>query len=367
MSHNCSAADVVGRPVGDLDTPALVLDREATRRNLERMACFFADRPAILRPHFKNHKCTRLAQWQLDTGSAVGITCAKLSEAEILAANGFEDLLIANQVVGKYKLLRLARLAGQTKLTVAADDPGQIAELSRVMVEADALLGVLVEIDIGMGRCGVPSGEQAIRLAHRIAGSPGLRFAGIQAYEGHVVYEINREARADLVRKALALAHDSREQIERSGLKVPVISGGSSSTYDISGAVDGFDEIQAGTYATMDWRYHQLVPEFEIALSVLARVISRRADHIVVDAGVKSAGGEFGSPRVEDHPEAEVPFFLAEEHLVIRNAPSLDVGDTVRLIPSHACTTCNLHREMHLVSSGEVVDVWPIEASGRSQ
>ena len=137
------------------------------------------------------------------------------------------------------------------------------------------------------------------------------------------------------------------------------ISGGSTSTYDSTGVLDG-----VGTYATMDWRYHQVTSDFEIALSVLARVISTRPGEAVLDVGVKGAGGEFGLPRIKGHPEVVVPFFLAEEHLVLRNAPEWSIGESVQLLPSHACTTCNLYREVHVHDHGRVVDVWPIEASG---
>jgi D-serine deaminase-like pyridoxal phosphate-dependent protein len=129
--------------------------------------------------------------------------------------------------------------------------------------------------------------------------------------------------------------------------------------------MDGMRELQCGTYATMDWRYHELVPEFEIAMTVLARVISKRPDTAVLDVGVKGAGAEFGLPRIKGHPEVVIPFFLAEEHCAMKNVPPWKVGDVVEMISSHACTTCNLHREFFVHDGGKVVDVWPIEAAGK--
>jgi D-serine deaminase-like pyridoxal phosphate-dependent protein len=133
----------------------------------------------------------------------------------------------------------------------------------------------------------------------------------------------------------------------------------------VTGVIDGVTELQAGTYPTMDWRYHEVVPEFEIALSVLARVISRRPDEAVLDVGVKGAGGEFGIPKIKGHDEIDIPFFASEEHLLIRQAPDWSIGEAVQLVSSHACTTCNLYREMFVHEDGKVVDVWPIEAAGR--
>ncbi len=352
--------------VRDLDTPALLLDLAAAERNLERMAGFFRGRSCRLRPHFKNHKCVRLARRQLDAGSAVGITCAKLGEAEVLGDAGFDDLLIANQVVGRRKLERLVKVARGSRVGVAVDDLDQARELAAAARASGVVVGALVEVDIGMGRCGVPGGEPALELAREVSGLDGLRFDGIQAFEGHVVYLDDAAERARRARESLAIAVDTRRLIEADGIPVGVISGGSSSTYATTGTIDGVDELQAGTYATMDWRYHELVPEFEIALSVLARVISRRDGAVVLDVGVKGAGGEFGVPRVVGFPDAQAPFFLSEEHLVIRDAPrQWRVGEAVELHSSHACTTCNLYREMVIRAGDDVVERWPIEAAGR--
>jgi D-serine deaminase-like pyridoxal phosphate-dependent protein len=356
---------VIGSPIEDLDTPALLLDGPAAERNLRRMAEFFRGRKAQLRPHFKNHKCVTLARRQLAAGSAVGMTCAKLGEAEVLADHGFRDLLVANQVVGRRKIARLARLAGRVDLKVAVDDAVHVDALSEAAAAAGVSVGLLVEVNIGMDRCGVPPGEPALELARRILGRPGVRFAGLQAYEGHAVYVNDASQRAAQVRQSMELAVRTRRLIEEHGIPVGVISGGSSSTYQVTGLIEGVDEIQAGTYATMDCRYAEMAPEFEMALSVLARVISKRPGVAVLDVGLKGAGADFGPPRIKGFPEAEVPAFRSEEHCVVRGAAQWRVGDAVELLPSHACTTCNLHRQMVVHENGRVVDVWPIEASGR--
>lgn len=354
----------LGRPLAELDTPTLLLDRAASDRNLARMAAFFRDRPAKLRPHFKNHKCVTLAKRQLAAG-AVGMTCAKLDEAEVLVAHGFQDVLIANQVVGAAKLARLAQLALRARIAVAVDHGDQAAAISKVATAAGASVDLLVEVDIGMGRCGVPPGAPAVELAQRVTELPGVRFAGLQAFEGHLVNVPDRAERTERAKAAMQQAIATRRLLEAAGVHVDCLSGCSSATYDSTGTLAGVDEVQAGTYATMDRQYHRLVPEFEIALSVLVRVISRPGPgKAVLDVGVKGAGSEFGVPAIRDFPGVEIPFFLSEEHCVVRQTPDWPIGQILQLIPSHACTTCNLYRELVVHEHGQVVDIWPIEASG---
>jgi len=355
----------IGQSIEDLDTPTLLLDRAASDRNLAKMAAFFRDRPARLRPHFKNHKCVTLAKRQLAAG-AVGMTCAKLGEAEVLVEHGFQDVLIANQVVGAAKMARLARLATQARVSVAIDHWDQAVEVSQAAMAAGTTVQLLVEVDIGMGRCGVQPGKPVLELVRRLVDLPGARFAGLQAFEGHLVNVLDRPERVDRATAAMQLALDTREMLEVAGIPVGCLSGCSSATYDSTGVMAGVDEIQAGTYATMDRQYHRLVPEFEIALSVLVRVISRPApDKAVLDVGVKGAGAEFGVPAIRDFPDVEIPYFLSEEHVVVRNVPDWSIGHALHLIPSHACTTCNLYRELVIHEHGRVVEIWPIEASGR--
>ncbi|MDA0659941.1 MAG: DSD1 family PLP-dependent enzyme [Planctomycetota bacterium] len=355
----------IGMNITQLDTPTLLLDRAASDRNLAQMANFFQHQNPKLRPHFKNHKCTTLAKRQLAAGSAVGITCAKLGEAEVLVEHGVTDILIANQIVGEPKVNRLARLAAESRLAVAVDHRDQALAISEAAVRAGSLVHLLVEIDIGMGRCGVQPGTPALELVKSICDLPGVRFGGLQAYEGHLVNLLDRADRTRQATTAMQQAVDTRRMLEQAGIPVDCISGCSSATYNSTGVMSGIDEIQAGTYATMDRQYQRLVPEFEIALSILVRVISRPGPNkAVLDIGVKGAGSEFGVPAIRDYPDVEIPFFLAEEHVVVQNVPDWRIGDVLHLIPSHACTTCNLHREFVVHDAGTVVDVWPIEASG---
>jgi len=355
----------IGRSIYELDTPCLLLDRAACERNLEKMATFFRGRPAQLRPHFKNHKCVALAQRQLAVG-AVGLTCAKLAEAEILVDHGCDNVLIANQVVGPIKVARLARLASRARVAVAVDHPDQIEAIARAAEQVGSVVDLLVEIDIGMGRCGVAPGMPALELVRTMQRRPGVRFAGLQAYEGHIVNVLDRAERRSRAREAMQRAVETRRLIEKAGIAVDCLTGCSSATYDSTGTLEGVDEVQAGTYATMDRQYQRLLPEFEIALTLLVRVISRPSpDRAVLDVGVKGAGAEFGVPCIRDYPEVEIPFFLAEEHTVVHRVPNWPIGQLLHLIPTHACTTCNLHRELIVHENQRVVAVWPIQASGK--
>lgn len=357
---------LIGKPVSLVPTPALIVDIEALDRNLRLMSGFFAGRHARLRPHFKSHKCVTIARRQLEAGNAVGITCAKLSEAEVLAAGGVPDILIANQVVGRDKLERVAALARRCRLAVAVDDASQVRQLSAALAGSPATVGVLVEVDVGLSRCGVPPGERAVSIARVAADAPGVAFLGVQAYEGHCITVLDPEDRRRQVLASMRKAVDTRRLIEASGLPVRVLSGGGTGSYDMTGLMDGVDEVQAGSYALMDDYYVKRRPEFATALSVLTTVISSNgSDHAVLDVGVKGVGADLGPPVLADRPDDVISRFESEEHASVRvGGRPLEIGDKVRLVPSHGCTTCNLHRRLIAVRNGTVEDVWTIDGSG---
>ena len=360
MDHKTRVAD--GQSIDALDTPALVVDLDVLESNLNLMADYFADRPCKLRPHFKSHKCVELARRQLAAGSACGITCAKLSEAEKLVAGGVDDILIANQVVGPRKAARLAELNRGATVRCAVDSVEAIDQLDHAAEQYGLSVGVLVEVDIGMGRCGVPPGDPALTLATNVARRRNLRFDGLQGYEGHLVGVADETDRRARTMEAMKTLVDTRRLLERSGLEVQIVSGGSTSTYDITGNIEGVDEMQCGSYALMDWKYRNLRPEFHISRWVLATVISAQKDSAVVDVGLKGIGCDFGMPLIEGHPEAK-PRGTAEEHVPFDHF-SARVGDLVRLIPSHGCTTNGLHRRMWILRDGRIADFWEIEAAG---
>ncbi len=369
MQRKVDPPSVIGTAAADLDTPALLVDLEAFEHNLATMAAFFAGREARLRPHAKTHKCPEIARRQLAAG-ARGVTCAKVGEAEVLVAAGIADILIANQVVGPAKIARLMALAAQAPLTVAVDDAANVAALSAAARDRGVSVRVLVEVDIGMGRCGVSAGQPALDLARQVAASPGLAFAGLMGYEGHLVGIVDPGERRARVEAALAPLLATRDLLERSGLPVAVVSGGGTGTYDVTGSYPGMTEVQAGSYIFMDAHYHPVRPEFRPSLSLLATVVSRAKEtQLITDAGLKALSTDMGLPEVLGMADARVGR-LSEEHgrieLADPAAVGLRPGDKVQLLPSHCCTTVNLHDRLFAVRGGVVEDVWPIAARGRS-
>jgi len=358
---------VVGLSRWDLDTPALLLDLVALDENIQRMAQFMSGQPANLRPHAKTHKCLEVARRQMAAG-AVGITCAKLGEAEALA-QAANDILIANQIVGPVKIKRLVRLRRETDVMVAVDDSGNIQELSQAASSAGVTLRILVEVDAGMGRCGVRSPEAALALARQVETAPGLHFAGLQGYEGHAVMIPDFEERKAVAEKAMSLLIEVKSYIQEHGLPVEIVSGGGTGTYNITGRYPGVDEVQAGSYATMDARYCTIVPEFRPALTLLATVVSHPTpERAITDAGMKVVTPDFGMPLVVQ-PEGLQTTKLSEEHGTLEGpgARELKVGGKVEILPSHGCTTINLHDRYFVVEGEKVVDIWPIDARGRAQ
>ena len=356
-------------PLTEIDTPALLLRRPALERNIATVAERFRHAPVRLRPHFKSNKCLHIARLQLAAG-AVGITCAKLGEAEVLIDGGVTDILIANQIVGPIKIARLMGLRQRADVMVAVDDAYNVAQLSAAATAAGVELRVLVEVDVGMGRCGVRPGEPALALARSVAGSPGLRFMGLQAYEGHLQEVTPFQERRRRTLEDMHKAVQTRRLIEDAGLPVAIVSGVGTGTHTISGALEGIDELQVGSYATMDGEYARVGADFEHALSVLATVVSRPAAHVaIVDVGLKSIAAEFGLPLVRVEGAEYTEFH--EEHGSVTlsgTARDLSVGDKIELIPSHGCTTCNLYDVMHVLDAGDrFVELWPIEGRGKAQ
>ncbi len=354
--------------VADLDTPCLLVDEAAMTANIAGMADFCARNGVSLRPHTKTHKCAELARRQLAAG-AIGLTCAKVGEAEALTDAGIQaDLLIANEVVGSTKVDRLARLASRTRLTVGVDNAANVAALGATASRAGVTVGVLIDVDTGMKRCGVAPTDAPV-LAQVVARTPGLRFRGIMGYEGHTVFITDRQQREAATRAAMAMLLEARDRIVASGLDVEVVSAAGSGTYDITGTISGVTEMQAGSYILMDTRYRGVGLPFACALTVLATVISRPVpERAVLDVGMKGITPEFGLPEVVGWPGAKVAR-LSEEHAILTLEPDSAVlpGAHVELIPSHGCTTINLYDRFYAVRGNEVTGEWPIVGRGRLQ
>ncbi|MCS7047182.1 MAG: DSD1 family PLP-dependent enzyme, partial [Gemmataceae bacterium] len=309
-------------------------------------------------------KCAVLARYLAARGLPTFL-CAKLNEAEVLADAGIADILIANQVVGPHKMARLAALAQRVQLRVCVDHPDNVVQLSRAMTDVGATLGILVEVDIGMARCGVAPGEPALALARRVVQSPGLRFDGLQGYDGHLQLLADKDEQRTRSRGGLEQLVATRRLIEQAGIPVAVVTGAGTGTWEYTAGFPGVTEIQPGSFVLMDCVYHQHRPEFGCSLSVLCTVISVRDRWYVLDAGSKAISKDFGMPVVKDHPNENVTR-LSEEHTKVEVAPPpVRVGDRREVIPAHCCATMNLHRQAIAVRRGRIEAIWPIEASGR--
>ena len=361
-------------PVGfekwDLDTPALMLDLDLLENNIARIAARCKACGVHWRPHTKGNKTPAIAHKLLDAG-AIGVTCAKLGEAEIMAASGIRDILVANQVVGERKMARLTHLQRHADVMVAIDHPVHVNMISEAAQAVGVRVRVLVELDIGMGRCGVGAGKPALELSQQADAAPGVIFAGLMGYEGQAMDLPDPEKEAACV-EAVALLSGSRERIEASGIECPIVSAGGTGTLAFTPDCPGLTEIQAGGGIMMDTFYATSlgVQGLEHALSVLATVVSRPApDRAYIDAGRKTTSSQFGLPWVKDREGIEVVGLSAEHgYLELKNpVHPLKIGDKIELISGYSDMTVFLHNEIYGIRSNRVEAVWDILGRGKLQ
>ena len=353
----------------DLPTPALVIDEELMLRNMSVAEGILEGKKSKLRPHYKSHKCAAIAHMQIQRG-AVGITCAKLSEAEDLIFSGIEDVLIANEIVDPQKIMRAAQLAKLCHLTVCIDSIENAKKLSEAAVKADSLLYCYAEYDIGMCRCGVFDPQEYLQLAKALQELPNLEYMGIQAYAGHVSHMHTIEERRAETAKNSAKLRELIDLLEENGIAVRAISGGSTGTIDIKAEEGLYTEIQAGSYFMMDNTYRELALPYKNALYVLATVIHKRPGTAIADVGVKGLGMDQELPAVlrPDGRQIDCGIDVHEEHMMIHNpSEELEVGDKLLIIPGHCCSTVNLYDKLYLYRDGKVTNRLDISARGKSQ
>jgi D-serine deaminase-like pyridoxal phosphate-dependent protein len=352
----------IGKARHDLITPALILDLDVARRNISTMADYMRGVSAKLRPHIKVHKSPELARMQMEAGACIGMTTATVWEALVMARGGIDDILVANAVVGLEKIQTIAELSREAHVIVAIDDARNAEDLSNAALQAGSVLGVLIDLDVGMERCGVRSKEEALHLAEHVSKLSGLRLEGMMGYEGHCMLEPDPDLR---VRKAHAAMEELMEAVDflaQHGFESRIISGGGTGTYNITGAHPRLTELQAGSYVVMDAFHAQLIPGFPVALTVLGTVISRHGNRVILDSGRKVIGSELGLPRLKDVPSTTAG--IAEEHLLVDVdvASSLRVGERVEVVSGYGPTTVNLHDVYYVVEHDIVTDVWPVRA-----
>ena len=358
----------------DIDTPALLIDKAALEDNIRAMRDLCEDFPARLRPHTKTHKSPLIAK--LQQSDAAGVCCAKLGEAERFASAGLDDIMVTTPLVGRLKLERLAALMPSVKITLVADNPIAIAPLADVARSAGRVLDIVVEVDVGQGRCGVPPGVAATAMAQEISRHASLRFAGLQGYQGKLQGLISYEERRRGVKEALERLQISADGVRRAGFDIAVLTGGGSGTVAIDLELGVLNELQPGSYVFMDASYMRIgwdaggkPPPFRPALTVLTTVTSTpSADRVVVDAGWKSISCDSGPPIVKNRPDLTFEF-AGDEHGIVRaSAAPLDLrlGDMLELVPSHSDTTVNLHDRYVVVRADHVEEVWDVATRGLS-
>jgi D-serine deaminase-like pyridoxal phosphate-dependent protein len=351
--------------ISEIDTPALLIDLDALEWNIEKMARFVREAGCNLRPHIKVHKTPAIAHKQMQAG-AIGVTCAKVGEAEVMAFSGIREILIANQVVGPLKIGRLAGLSRHARLTVAFDDPAVAEETSKEALRQDARVGAVIEVDTGMGRGGVPPGAAVLSLARRIGKLKGLEFRGLMGYEGHLQQIDRMSERRTAVRECLGRLVSTVKMLKEEGIPSEIVTAGGTNTYNITAKYEGVTEIQAGSYVFMDVEHDIEGLDFRHSLTVLSTVTSRGGEHrALMDAGMKCFG-DATMPRPTRKGLEVVS--LDEEHGWLKSTgPAPKVGERLEFYPYYSPTTVNLYDKFYCTRGGRVEVQWDILARGRSQ
>jgi D-serine deaminase-like pyridoxal phosphate-dependent protein len=357
---------------GELDTPALLLDLDRFERNVGRLSSAIAAGGKDWRPHSKGHKSPWIARRQMEFG-AIGVTCAKVSEAEVMVEGGVPSVLVANELATRRKVERAARLQDRAEVMICADDPFHVELASGVATDLGVEIPMLVDINVGMERTGVAPGRPALELARAIDRAPGLRLAGIMGYEGHVLLAWPNEEKRAGTAAALAGLNESRRLIEADGMAVGIVSGGGSGNYMFAASLDGLTELQAGGGCLMDPFYGKLCHleelGFEYALTILTTVTSRPTpERVITDAGFKTMSArEEGEPVLLDRPGVEF-VYLSAEHGVWRRGPDsapIAIGDRLEIIPDYHDTTTFRHDAFVGLRGDTVEAVIPILGRGK--
>lgn len=366
-----------GMAEADIQTPCLVLDLDALERNIKKMGDFAKSKGMRHRVHGKMHKSVDVALLQERLGGSVGVCCQKVSEAEVFARGGIKDVLVSNQVRQPEKIDRLARIPKLgARAICCVDDIANVADLSAAAVKHGTQIECLVEIDCGAGRCGVKTTPEVVAIAKAIEAAPGLRFAGLQAYQGamqHMDVYAEREAKIAL---AVAQVKDAVDTLAAEGIACDIVGGGGTGSYYFEAASGVYNELQCGSYAFMDADYGRILDrdgkridqgEWENALFLLTSIMSHaKTDKAICDAGLKAQSVDSGLPVI--YGRTDVKYVkCSDEHGVIEDPQGvLKVNDKLRLVPGHCDPTCNVHDWYVGVRGGVVEVVWPVSARGKA-
>lgn len=350
-----------------LETPALWVDLDQLEGNIQRLADHFRQAGVQWRPHTKGVKTPAIAHKMLEAG-AIGVTCAKLGEAEVMAAAGIKDILVANQIVGPQKITRLVNLRRQVDVKVIVDCIENVQAIGAAAIAKGVTVGVLVEINVGMDRAGVLPGEPAVALAKQIAATPGVAFRGLQTWEGHTLTLTDPAAKRQGIEQSIARVVDTAQQCREQGLPVAIVSAGGSGTYQITPFLPGITEIEAGGAIYCDMTYQEWGVTLEPALFVQSIVTSRPTPtRIICDAGFKTLPRGFAAPKPIGIDHVKSVALSAEHGILNLDSPNtaLKVGDVFDLVVGYSDATVCLHDMIYGIRQGIVETAWPILGRGK--
>ncbi len=365
----------VGMDADDIQTPCLVLDLDALERNIKKMGQFAKDMGVRHRVHGKMHKSVDVAKLQEQLGGSCGVCCQKVSEAEAFVRGGIKDVLVSNQVRDPAKIDRLARLPKLgARVIVCVDDVANVADLSAAAEKHGTTIECIVEIDCGAGRCGVVTTPEVLEIARAIDAAPGLKFSGIQAYQGAMQHMDKYEDRKEKIDIAVAMVKDAVDALKAEGLECDIVGGGGTGSYYFEGNSGVYNELQCGSYAFMDADYGRILDkdgnridqgEWENSLFILTSVMSHaKADKAICDAGLKAQSVDSGLPTLFGRDDVEY-VKCSDEHGVISDPKGvLKVNEKLKLVPGHCDPTCNVHDWYVGVRNGKVECLWPVTARG---
>ena len=362
----------VGMALEDVSTPALIIDLDAFERNVGRMGNFIKEKGIRHRAHAKTHKSADIALYQIEHGGACGVCCQKVAEAEVLVAGGVKDVLVSNQVVNPKKIDRLAQMAKNARVLVCVDDLGNVDDLSIAAVNHGTTIECLVEIDCGAGRCGVEWGKPVVEIAKKIATSDGLKFSGLQAYQGAAQHVHDFEERKAKIDAAVKQVADTVKMLTAEDLGCDIVGGAGTGTYYFEGSSGVYNEMQCGSYIFMDADYQRVkddrgnvISDFENSLFIWTSVMSHtKADKAICDAGLKAQSVDSGLPVIFGRDDVEY-IKCSDEHGVISDPGNvLKLNDKLKLIPGHCDPTCNVYDWYVGYRNERVECLWPVTARG---
>ncbi|CAH1692549.1 3-hydroxy-D-aspartate aldolase [Hyphomicrobiales bacterium] len=366
-----------GMSYEDIQTPCLILDLDALERNIRKMGDYAKTHNMRHRAHGKMHKSVDVLRLQQELGGAVGVCCQKVSEAEVFARSGIKDILVSNQVRDLAKINRLATLPKLgSRIIVCVDDVANVHDLSAAAVRHGTTIECFVEVDCGAGRCGITTASAAVEIAKAIDAALGLKFTGLQAYQGAMQHMEGYEDRKGKLDIAIALVREVVSALEGEGLKPELVSGGGTGSYYFESNSGVYNELQCGSYAFMDADYGRIQnksgaridsAEWENALFILTSVMSHaKSNKAICDAGLKAQSVDSGLPFIFGREDVKY-VKCSDEHGVIDDPDGvLKINEKLRLVPGHCDPTCNVHDWYVGVRNGKVEALWPVSARGKA-